>query len=493
MENQDVLVQNAPEPYTSCIGIGKPPLNRIPSTQEMNKLIGFIVHKSTYEAIPYDDVMSRQQFSLFRIFSLTAFIAAIGDIIPRISYNMGSLATQLVIVLSALIFLNYMLAGWHRHLKLSYFILMMAGFLIIHVVSYTAGGVRMAGVLYYGVIILSSFMLLGPKGGIFFCLLTGLHLGLSFYLTEYTSVITYAYFENNESLINEDYLSTGIFAFMLLAAQSYNLLSSKNIIIQRITEKRNELAAKNKQLQDYAESLEKTNRELDKFASIVSHDLKAPLRAIGNLTSWIEDDAGDLLTGEVKKNFELIKGRVVRMEQLINAILDYSKADRVKGEEATVDISELIRESVEFLGPDEKAQVSLTGDMPTLVAERTKLSQVFSNLISNAVKYCDKPVAEISIGCEDNNEGWIFSVKDNGPGIDPRYHEKVFVIFQTLNRRDEMESTGVGLAIVKKIIEDHGGKIWVESQPGEGADFKFFWPKERNNKDSLVIAATLLV
>ena len=131
--------------------------------------------------------------------------------------------------------------------------------------------------------------------------------------------------------------------------------------------------------------------------------------------------------------------------------------------------------------------------MPTLVAERTKLSQVFSNLISNAVKYCDKPIAQISIGCEENNEGWVFSVKDNGPGIDPRYHEKVFIIFQTLNRRDEMESTGVGLAIVKKIIEDHGGKIWVESQLGSGADFKFFWPKERNNKDSLVIAATFIV
>jgi signal transduction histidine kinase len=459
----------------------------------MKKLISLCWHKSTYEAIPYDDVMSRQQFGLFRIFSLTAFIAAIGDIIPRVSYNMHSLATQLVIVLSAIIFLNYALAGWHRKLKLSYFILMLAGFLIIHVVSYTAGGVRMAGVLYYGVIILSSFMLLGTQGGIFFCLLTGVHLGLTFYLTEYTKVITYAYFENNDSLINEDYLSTGILAFMLLAAQSYNLLSSKNIIITRITEKSNELVAKNRQLQDYAESLEKTNQELDKFASIVSHDLKAPLRAIGNLTSWIEDDAGDILTGEVKKNFEMIKGRVVRMEQLINAILDYSKADRIKGEEATVDMGALIHECIEFLEDDEKAHICVTGEMPLLFAERTKLSQVFSNLISNAIKYCDKPMAEISIGCESSKEGWVFSVKDNGPGIDPRYHDKIFVIFQTLNRRDEMESTGVGLAIVKKIIEDHGGKIWVESQPGEGSNFKFYWPKERNNKDSLVIAAPLLV
>jgi signal transduction histidine kinase len=459
----------------------------------MNRLLGSLLHKNTYESISYDDVMSRQQFSLFRIFSFTAFIAAIGDIIPRISYNMGSIATQLVILLSAIIFLNYALVGWHRKLKLAYFILMMAGFLIIHVVSYTAGGVRMAGVLYYGVIILSSFMLLGTQGGIFFFLLSGIHLGVSYYLTEYSRVITYDYFENDNSLINQDYLSTGIFAFMLLAAQSYNLLSSKNIIIRRITEKRNELAATNRQLQDYASSLEKTNRELDKFASIVSHDLKAPLRAIGNLTCWIEDDAGELLQGEVKKNFEMIKGRVARMEQLINAILDYSKADRVKGEEMEVDTGMLVGECIEFLGHESKADVRVETPLPLLVAEKTKLHQVFSNLIHNAVKYCDKPVPEVRIRCEEVAGGWEFSVKDNGPGIDPRYHEKIFVIFQTLSRRDDVESTGVGLAIVKKIIDDHGGKVWVESEPGKGADFRFFWPRERNNKDSLVIAATVIV
>src|SRR5262245_58159791 len=129
----------------------------------MKTILGWLLHRATYQSIPYDDVMSRQQFSLFRIFSLTAFIAAIGDIIPRISYNMTSLATQMVIVLSAIIFLNYAMVGWHRKLKLAYFILMMEGFLIIHLVSYTAGGVRMAGVLYFGVIILSSFMLLGTR------------------------------------------------------------------------------------------------------------------------------------------------------------------------------------------------------------------------------------------------------------------------------------------------------------------------------------------
>ncbi len=134
----------------------------------VKRFFGWIMHKNVYKEIPYDDVLSRQQFILFRIFSITAFVAAIGDIIPRISYNLDSIDTRLVILLSAIIFLNYAFVGVHKKLKFSYFTLMMSGFLIIHIVSYTAGGVRMAGVLYYGVIILSSFMLLGTRGGMFF-------------------------------------------------------------------------------------------------------------------------------------------------------------------------------------------------------------------------------------------------------------------------------------------------------------------------------------
>lgn len=459
----------------------------------VKRFFGWIMHKNVYKEIPYDDVLSRQQFILFRIFSITAFVAAIGDIIPRISYNLGGIDTRLVILLSAIIFLNYVFVGVHKKLKFSYFTLMMSGFLIIHIVSYTAGGVRMAGVLYYGVIILSSFMLLGTRGGMVFTFLAFLHMGISYYLTEYTNSISYTYFHNDGTLINKDYLSTGILAFLLLAAQSYNLLSSKNIIIKRITEKKNELAAKNKQLQDYTSSLEKINRELDKFASIVSHDLKAPLRAIGNLTSWIEEDAGESFTPDVKNNFNMIKGRVVRMEQLINAILDYSKADRIKGEEADLDLECLIQETIELIGKSENAQIIVGSGMPKFFVERVKMQQVFSNLISNAINYNDKAVPEVKISCDENEEGWIFSVKDNGPGIDPKYHEKIFVIFQTLKRRDEVESTGVGLAIVKKIVEDHGGRVWVESEPGNGSDFKFFWPKERMVKEAFLTTEKMVV
>ena len=182
------------------------------------------------------------------------------------------------------------------------------------------------------------------------------------------------------------------------------------------------------------------------------------------------------------------------MEDLINAILDYSKADRqVISDEVKFDTKQLIEETVDFIGRPDNLTLTLSDKIPTIKSDRTRMEQIFSNLINNSIKYTDKKDIRVHVGVEEQKDGWIFSVKDNGPGIEKQYHEKVFVIFQTLNRRDEVESTGVGLAIVKKIIEDQGGKIWVESEPGKGADFKFFWPKTKKIKDTELIAATILV
>jgi light-regulated signal transduction histidine kinase (bacteriophytochrome) len=300
-------------------------------------------------------------------------------------------------------------------------------------------------------------------------------------------------FGNDQNQINTDFVTTAILAFFLIAAQSSYLHSGKNVIIERITEQKDELEISNRRLQEYTTTLERTNNELDKFASIVSHDLKAPLRAIGNLADWIEEDGGTTFTPEVRTNFNMIKQRIKRMEDLIQAILDYSKADKRVGDQLKVDTKNLIRDTAEFIGLPQNARLKIADNMPTMVTDKTRLSQVFSNLMGNSVKYNDKEIPEITITAETHENGWTFSVKDNGPGIDPKFHEKIFVIFQTLNRRDDMESTGVGLAIVKKIIEDEGGKIWIESEPGKGADFKFFWPRVKKVKDAALIAAVMVV
>ena len=233
------------------------------------------------------------------------------------------------------------------------------------------------------------------------------------------------------------------------------------------------------QLNEYLSDLEKTNKELDKFAYIVSHDLKAPLRAIGNLTDWITQDSADNLTDESKENFQIIKGRVKRMEQLINAILEYSKVSKHKGTQELFSFNEIIHNAVDLAGTDSNCKIEISGTMPEYYGDKVKYQQVFMNLISNGIKHNNKEQKKIEISCREEGKFWEFMIKDNGPGIDKRFHEKVFVIFQTLKARDEFESTGIGLSIVKKIVEEAGGSIRIESTPGEGAAFYFTVPKNQ--------------
>ena len=233
---------------------------------------------------------------------------------------------------------------------------------------------------------------------------------------------------------------------------------------------------------EYYRYLEKANKELDKFAYVVSHDLKAPLRAIANLSTWIEEDIGEGFTPETSNNFKILKGRVERMESLINGILQYSRADRVKSPETMIHLEEMIDEIKGLYSMDKNISITIADRLPRLKGEKMKMEQVFSNLINNAIKHNDKSTIEIKISCKELEDEFLFSIEDNGPGIEPEYHEKVFVIFQTLKARDAFESTGVGLAIVKKIIDEAGGKIWIESDQGKFTRFLFNWPKENQQQ-----------
>jgi signal transduction histidine kinase len=229
-------------------------------------------------------------------------------------------------------------------------------------------------------------------------------------------------------------------------------------------------------LSEYATRLESKVKELDQFAYIISHDLKAPLRAIGNLTNWIKEDLDGTLSGDVKQNMDMLIGRVTRMEALINGVLDYSKVGRLEVKSQPVDVHVLLTEVIELLAPPSNIQIKIAPNMPSFTTKRILLSQVFSNLISNAIKYNDKKESMIDIGVEKSEVEFTFFVKDNGSGIAKEHHEKIFVIFQTLQARDKFESTGVGLTIVKRIIEEQGGTIRLESVPGEGSTFIFTWP-----------------
>lgn len=243
--------------------------------------------------------------------------------------------------------------------------------------------------------------------------------------------------------------------------------------VRDITERRR---AENERLRLIHE-LESANEELKNFAYVVSHDLKAPLRAIGSLADWLQTDYAERLDAEGREHLRLLINRVRRMDRLIDGILEYSRVGRLHEARVEVDTHALVQEIIELLAPPPHIRVTVEAGLPTIVAERTRLQQVFQNLLSNAIKYMDKPEGRVHVGCRAADGGYEFYVSDNGPGIAARHQEKIFQLFQTLAPRDRVESTGVGLALVKKIVELYGGRVWVDSEPGRGSTFYFTLPR----------------
>ncbi len=305
-------------------------------------------------------------------------------------------------------------------------------------------------------------------------------------------------FEKTELLVRKD--GTRFWADVVITAlrDESGSLCGFSKVTRDITERKrvqealqlraDELAQTTRKLARTATMLEKRNQELDQFAYVLSHDLKAPLRAIANLSDWIEADltaeGTSPLPEETQHHLHLLGGRVQRMKALIEAALQYSRIGRVETQVETVDVDTLLRQVIDVLAPPPHTTIEVGPGMPRLVAERLRLEQVFASLLKNAIKYYrdesalpeQKPYVQVSV--QDQGEFYEFAVSDNGPGIPPRYHEKVFGIFQTLEARDQAESTGIGLALVKKIVESKGGRVWLESQTGQGATFHFTWPKQ---------------
>lgn len=225
------------------------------------------------------------------------------------------------------------------------------------------------------------------------------------------------------------------------------------------------------------EELAERNRELDAFSYVASHDLKAPLRAIDNLASWIAQDVGDDLPDDSKRHLEQLQQRAQRMKNLLDDLLQYSRAGRFEYEPEQIDARSLLGEVVGLLAPPNGFRVEILGEMPVFETAKAPLFQVFQNLIGNAIKYHDQKDGEVIVGTEKNGAFYKFWVADDGPGIAPDFHEKVFQMFQKLQSRDDVEGTGIGLAVVKKTVESYGGKITLESAEGEGARFEFTWPQ----------------
>ncbi|MCX6350885.1 MAG: ATP-binding protein [Bacteroidetes bacterium] len=556
-----------------------------------------------YYRLSKDDLLNRQRYVLFRIITVCViFVTTISAFqtyydLAKNYYIIGFLASMTVLGV-----LNYVSLQFHYKTKVAYSIIILTAFFSIHALSYIAGGIRDSGMLYYCVLALISYMLLGKKGGIMMSALLSINLIYFYYVTENTNWVSNLFLKVGGSHgVNQDFLITGLLSMSAISALATYIERNKNIVIAKISASKDELEIKNIELeklsivasrtdnaviitdkncltewvnesfttmtgyrledikglspdallfgeetdlltilrktekleakqtfigeflqydnnknvywahvtitptldenfnvsqyifieaditerkiaqqkqQEYLESLEKTNKELEQFAYVVSHDLKAPLRAIGNLSTWIEEDLGDEMKGEMASNFNMMRGRVARMENLINGILDYSRINKSLDTSEKINTRNLILDTIDLIGQPDGFRLELHDNLPTVYGERVKLQQVFSNLISNAIKYNDKENGKVEISVSDKGDDWEFTIEDNGPGIDKKYHNKIFVIFQTLQARDNYESTGVGLAIVKKIVEQYGGTISCDSEEGNGAKFIFTWPKK---------------
>ncbi|WP_289041213.1 PAS domain-containing sensor histidine kinase [uncultured Zobellia sp.] len=236
------------------------------------------------------------------------------------------------------------------------------------------------------------------------------------------------------------------------------------------------------QKEQLVKELEQSNQGLQEYAHIVSHDLKSPLRSISALATWIQDDYKDVLDEAGQQNLTLMQEKVASMDKLIQGILEYSTANNSELDNSSVDLNEVVENIKESIFIPEHVSLVVPKVLPTIVADSTKMHQLFQNILSNAVVHIEKEVGLVEVLYVENTTHWQFSIKDNGVGIPKEYHKKIFEIFQSIGANER--STGIGLSIVKKIIDRYEGEVWVESEKDMGTEFHFTIKKEPTNLNS---------
>ena len=283
------------------------------------------------------------------------------------------------------------------------------------------------------------------------------------------------FFRGDGSSFDADYAAA---AYQRRGAVKGAVVSFRDVTRRRSRERAER--DRSKALEKLNRELTRINEELEQFTYVASHDLKAPLRAVGTLAEWIEEDLSAGNREEVEKHLGLMRGRVKRMETLLADLLKFARIGQNAAELQEVDTGALVRELADLIDPPDGLEVLVAGEMPTLFTAVAPLEHLFLNLIGNAIKHHDQTLGRVTVSCDDPDaQGPMvtFRVSDDGPGIPAAYRQKIFRVFQTLRPRDEVESSGMGLAIVKKIIQAAGGEIQVEDAAPRGTAFVFTWPR----------------
>jgi len=253
-----------------------------------------------------------------------------------------------------------------------------------------------------------------------------------------------------------------------LSAQEILRLNSE--LEQRVDARSMELEVTN-------EILKRSNQDLAQFASIASHDLKSPLRAIDTLAAWISEDLGENQSPAIRENLRLMRQRVRRMERLLDDLLAYSRADKVKDAVRPVQVREMVAEITALIEVPPGFRVQLLGEPAGFTTAATPLRTVLQNLVNNAVKHHDRKTGLIEISVHERGDFYEFQVDDDGPGITPEHRERIWGMFQTLQPRDKVEGSGIGLALIKRLVQHYGGVVGVQNRTPRGARFSFTWPK----------------
>jgi|GEM_PF-1012036 len=250
-------------------------------------------------------------------------------------------------------------------------------------------------------------------------------------------------------------------------------------LLQELQDTHRKLRESERRMADIIEELAAANQELDDYSYSIAHDLRAPLRSIDGFIRILEDKYEPQLSEEPRRYLQLVRKNARRMGRLIDDLLDFSRLSRQSLNKQNVNLAEIVRQALEELaGEREKRDVRISlGDLPTCQADPALILRVISNLVSNALKFTQRrKVAAIEIGCREEDGKPVFFVKDNGAGFDMQYYHKLFGVFQRLHRAEDYGGTGVGLAIARRIIHRHGGRMWAEGKEGEGATFFFTLP-----------------